>query len=106
MTAVTILMVVSVVMILLAIPLMKEKVPRNSFYGIRNLRSMTGSQEEWYRINRQGGTALFRGGLVALLISFGMLLFSKVGLSIKILTSSTLVAVIIWVYIASRRHRL
>ena len=57
----------------IAIPLILKKVPRNGFYGFRTPKTMAGSDEQWYRINRQGGIAIFIAGSTSLLASIFVL---------------------------------
>jgi uncharacterized membrane protein len=60
-----------VLCILISIPLLKERVKMNRFYGIRLKKSFQ-SEESWYRMNRQGARILMRWS--AGLIIFGILL--------------------------------
>lgn len=60
----------AILIIAVSIPLVKEKIRMNHFYGIRIKKSYT-SEENWYRINAYGGkqfirwsTVLFLAGLV------------------------------------------
>jgi hypothetical protein len=48
---------IALVIILISIPLVKEKIPMNTWYGVRFNKSY-GSDENWYRINRYGGRQL------------------------------------------------
>ena len=59
-----------VLCILISIPLVKERVEMNRFYGVR-LKKALRSKETWYRMNRQGGRILIRWSIG--LIIFGIL---------------------------------
>lgn len=48
---------------LLAIPLIRRRVPPNAFYGVRTKAAFT-SESDWYRINAIGGRYLAMSGLV------------------------------------------
>ncbi len=56
-------------LMLIAIPLIRKKIPKNAFYGFRTPKTMAGSDEQWYRINREGGIAIFIAGSISLLAS-------------------------------------
>jgi uncharacterized membrane protein len=60
-----------VVLILLAIPLVLEKIPRNRLYGFRTAYTMS-SDQVWFRANKISGVALLLAGFVWLCL--GMLL--------------------------------
>ena len=60
-----------VALILVAIPLILEKIPRNRFYGFRTPYTMS-SDEVWFRANRISGVAFLIAGIVWL--GLGMLL--------------------------------
>jgi uncharacterized membrane protein len=62
---------VPVVLILVAIPLILEKIPRNPLYGFRTAYTMS-SDEVWFRANKISGVALLIAGFVWLCL--GMLL--------------------------------
>jgi len=47
-------------LMVIAIPLILKKVPKNGFYGFRTPKTMAGSDEQWYRINREGGIAILQ----------------------------------------------
>ncbi|WP_221031489.1 SdpI family protein [Actomonas aquatica] len=48
---------------LLAVPLIRQKVKMNHWYGVRT-RATFASDEAWYEINRYGGWSLLGWGLV------------------------------------------
>ena len=58
--------------ILLCLPLIKRKIPRNSFYGMRFPQSFQ-SEEAWFKINAFGGKQMLQWSL--LLIASGALTF-------------------------------
>src|SRR5262245_4115922 len=59
---------VPVVLIVVAIPLILEKIPRNGFYGFRTPYALS-SDEVWYRANRISGFSLLAAGLVWLAVA-------------------------------------
>lgn len=52
--------------IVLGIPLMLGRVPRNHWYGVRTSRTMSGTEAEWYETNRKGGITMVVIGAVIL----------------------------------------
>ena len=58
---------VGLVMFVLAIPLMRARVPPNGIYGFRT-KAAFASESDWYRINSQGGRYLAISSLVILLV--------------------------------------
>lgn len=50
-------MAVSLLLITLAVPLLRNRVPPNDLYGVR-IRQSLASPENWYRINRFGAKQL------------------------------------------------
>jgi Na+-transporting NADH:ubiquinone oxidoreductase subunit NqrD len=54
-------LVAAIIMILLAIPLYREKVAPNAIYGVRITKSFE-SPENWYKINGYGGKQLLMWG--------------------------------------------
>jgi len=84
-------------LMVIAIPLILKKVPKNGFYGFRTPKTMAGSDEQWYRINREGGIAIFIAGSISLLASIFVPLFARdpsqiVPICSQILVASMLVA--------------
>jgi uncharacterized membrane protein len=65
--ALVLTLAVPVALILLAIPLILEKIPRNPLYGFRTAYTMS-SDEVWFRANKISGIALLIAGLVWLCI--------------------------------------
>ncbi len=59
---------IAIGLILLSIPLILGRVPRNPWYGVRTQRTMHGSEAEWYAINRKGGFILFCISCVVLIV--------------------------------------
>lgn len=55
-------LVVPIVLIVLAVPLILEKIARNGFYGFRTPYTFS-SDEVWYRANKIAGFALFVAGV-------------------------------------------
>lgn len=51
----------------MAVPLMKGKVERNSYYGMRFAKSLE-SDEAWFAINRYGGRRMFLWSLPLIVI--------------------------------------
>jgi len=56
--------------VLLAIPLIRRKVPMNRLYGVRSPKAFA-SERNWYEINAYGGRLLLMFGLFVL--GFGVL---------------------------------
>ena len=54
--------------IALGMPLIKDKVKPNGFYGVRTKFSFV-SDENWYKINKYGGKVFILSGIVLLLLS-------------------------------------
>lgn len=52
---------------IVAVPLILKKIPKNGFYGFRTPKTMSGSDEQWYRVNREGGISIFIAGSISLL---------------------------------------
>ena len=61
--------IVPLTIILLAIPLILEKVPRNGFYGFRTPFTMS-SDEIWYRANKILGISLLVTGIFWLILGY------------------------------------
>ena len=61
------ILIAAIVLILLSLPLILKKVPKNHFYGIRTSRTMSGSSEQWYAVNQTGGYGLAIAGVITLL---------------------------------------
>jgi uncharacterized membrane protein len=55
-----------VLFIVLGVPLMLGRVPRNSWYGVRTPRTMRGTEAEWYSANRSGGKVMVALGSIML----------------------------------------
>ena len=79
-------------LMLIAIPLILKKIPKNGFYGFRTPKTMTGSDEQWYTVNREGGIAIFIAGSVSLLASFFVPLFAHDPSQVTRICSQILVA--------------
>ena len=61
-----ILIAAPILVIALSIPLILGRVKRNLWYGIRTPATMSGTEENWYAINRSGGIALCIGSAASL----------------------------------------
>jgi uncharacterized membrane protein len=57
---------VAVVIILVCLPLTKDKIPPNRYYGMRLPKAFT-SDEAWYAINRYGGKQMIMWAVPMLL---------------------------------------
>jgi hypothetical protein len=57
---------VAVVIIAVCVPLTKDKIPPNRYYGMRFAKSFT-SDEAWYAINRYGGRQMIMWAVPMLL---------------------------------------
>jgi uncharacterized membrane protein len=64
----TVTLIVPLTIIVLSIPLILEKVPRNGLYGLRTAFTMS-SDAVWYYANRVSGIALLLAGIVWLALS-------------------------------------
>ena len=63
---------VGLLFIALSIPLIQERVPPNSFYGFRTVKSLS-DPKIWYAINRMSGIDLLIAGALISLGSVAML---------------------------------
>ena len=61
-----------ILFILISLPLINEKIPKNPIYGFR-IRKALSSDENWYKINAYGGRQLFKWS--CLLVGIGILDF-------------------------------
>lgn len=61
---------IPVLLMIVAVPLILNKVPKNPFFGFRTPKTMSGSDEQWYRANREVATAIFIAASVSLLAWF------------------------------------
>lgn len=60
-----------------AIPLIKEKVKMNHFYGVRFAKSFE-TEENWYKINKKGGKLLLSWSIVILMLGVSCFLLPKI----------------------------
>jgi uncharacterized membrane protein len=60
-------LIVPLTVIVLAVPMILEKIPRNPIYGFRTKYTMS-SDEVWYRANRIAGVAMLVAGTVWLIL--------------------------------------
>lgn len=67
---------VGMLFIVLSIPLIKERVPPNSFYGFRTSKSLS-DPKIWYAINRMSGIDLLLAGVLICLGSVAMLFLGQ-----------------------------
>ena len=84
-------------LMLIAIPLIQKSIPKNASYGFRAPKTMAGSDEQWYRINREGGVAIFIAGSISLLASIFLPVFvcdpsQVISICSEILVASMLMA--------------
>jgi uncharacterized membrane protein len=79
--------VMSVILILLAIPLWLEKIPPNGLYGFR-IRKTLENEKVWYAVNRYFAPWLVAAGIGVALSAFLLLLFT--GISIDLYALSVL----------------
>jgi uncharacterized membrane protein len=64
-------LLVPLVIIVLSIPMVLGKVPRNSLYGFRTAYTLS-SDEVWYRANKVSGIALLLAGVFWLAIGWAL----------------------------------
>jgi len=72
---ITIFLIAGFLEIILAIPLVKEKVKRNWIYGFRTPKTLS-SDEIWYKANKHTGKDLIVAGLVLVIGSLFLLILS------------------------------
>jgi drug/metabolite transporter (DMT)-like permease len=58
---------VSVILMLVSVPLIFKRVPKNNFYGLRTTRTLNGTDAEWLAANYKAGIALCFAGLLAMI---------------------------------------
>ena len=75
---------VGLVLIILSIPLISSKVSRNNLYGIRIGKSFE-SDENWYVINRYGGTVLLVVGILVSALGISYALVGDVSTMLEII---------------------
>ena len=99
---------VGLLFIALSIPLIRERVPPNSFYGFRTAKSLSDSKI-WYEINRLSGIDLLIAGALISLGSVAMLFLGRglqpqqVALSLLLLIVFTLSGAALHGYIVLRK---
>ena len=85
--------------IVIAIPLVLQKVPPNLWYGFRTRKTLSDT-DIWYRANYLGGAALMFSAIVALVVNvlISMILDSAIALPVEIgvVVISSVVALAIW----------
>ena len=62
-----VLYIAPISMMVLSIPMILKKVPKNRFYGMRTEHTLTGSDEQWYQANYISGLTMFIAGVIACL---------------------------------------
>jgi uncharacterized membrane protein len=77
---------------LLAIPLIRRRIPRNGLYGFRVSRTMA-SDAVWYQTNEFAGKRLLAVGLVIVVVS--VVLYAAPGISLEAYALSILFVVIV-----------
>lgn len=99
---------VGLLFVALSIPLIKERVPPNSYYGFRTAKSLS-DPKIWYAINRMSGIDLLIAGALISLGSVAMLFLGhglqpqQVALSLLLLMVFTLSGAALHGYIVLRR---
>ena len=92
-------MALPLITILVAIPLVLQRVPPNLWYGFRT-RTTLSDRDIWYRANYLGGAALLYSGIVALVLNvlLSIILNPSLALPIEIsvVVISSVVALAIW----------
>lgn len=69
----------SVLLILLSIPLLLRRVPKNSVYGFRIPGSLNGSTAHWFYVNEVAGAAGIGAGVLCIL--FALVIADRLGMS-------------------------
>ena len=96
----------SLLIMVISLPLMLERIPKNGLYGFRTRASMSSSEDEWYRLNRIAGSALFIAGFVSLAACLIMPSFlSNATLLTQICTCILLISVIVATVFALSQQR-
>jgi SdpI/YfhL protein family len=96
---------VGVLIILLAIPLILRRVPRNDWYGLRTEKTMHGPEQVWYDANRDAGLGLCAVGILTLAAALcGVLLFHRALLAAAITAAVLLVSSTAELFRVLRRH--
>ena len=75
-TAGLIFAAVGVVLAALGVPLLRGRVPPNSWYGCRTEKTLS-DEKVWYAINRTTGRDLVAGGLAVVASSLAILAFGR-----------------------------
>jgi uncharacterized membrane protein len=71
----TFLYVIPALIMFISLPLVLKKIPKNSLYGFRTPRTMSGTDEYWYQANQRAGFAMFLAGIVSFLAGLVIPLF-------------------------------
>lgn len=70
----------ALLIIVLSVPLIYRRIPKNSFYGLRTPKTMAGSEAEWLAANQIAGRALCAAGITTI---FGCVCLSALPLDSK-----------------------
>lgn len=89
----------------LALPLLFDRVPRNSLYGFRTKLTLS-SDEIWYPANRYAAKTLIAWGLITTLIGLLSLCFQPLSSTLQFLLIAPLIGIIIPVLLSLRWLRL
>ncbi len=54
-----------ILIMIVTVPLILKKVPKNNFYGMRTPRTLSGTDEQWYQANFVAGIYMFVAGFVS-----------------------------------------
>lgn len=68
--------IVGLIYIGLGIPLLRGRVPPNSFYGCRTTKTLS-NKEIWYAVNRVTGRDLVIGGVAVIFTAFAVFIFGR-----------------------------
>ena len=80
---------VPVLLMFISVPLILKKIPKNRFYGLRTRKTMSGSEEYWYRANQSAGFGMFLAGVVSFLA----------GLLIQMFVANEKMALRVWSFV-------
>ncbi len=87
------------VTIVIALPLVLEKIPPNLWYGFRTRRTLS-DPDIWYRANYIGGVDLLYGGIAALVINLAISVLSwspgTILIQIAVVVVATTIPLVVW----------
>lgn len=84
--------VVSITLMIVSIPMIMRKVPKNNFYGFRTRQTLSGTDENWYKANRSAGIGMFVAGLASFVSCFLVPLFTSNNQRVLLVCTAILVA--------------